>query len=251
MNPSILHAFAQAEQYAEQAEVQRQVAERLAARLCLPMAKPHMLEWGCGTGFLSRLLQQRWPQGRLLCSDLAWPMVQRCRTVCGATANIGYLVADGQQPPFATAAFDLIAASMVMQWFTEPLLTLRQWHDLLRPGGRVAFATLAPGTFHEWRGTCQALGLPHGIADYPLADGWFNAWPSDGERQLQEERITVHHPSGLAFLQHLRAVGAHLPAPGYHPLSAGGLRRILRSLTSREGMQVTYVIYYGIFVKGE
>ncbi|WP_193771190.1 methyltransferase domain-containing protein, partial [Candidatus Magnetaquicoccus inordinatus] len=212
MVQSIMQAFAQAEQYAEHAQVQRLVAERLAARITLPLLAPTMLELGCGTGLFSQQLCQRWPQGRLLCSDLTWPMVQRCRTALATTDKVRYGLWDGQDPPLAKEQFDLIAASMVMQWFVQPGAALHKWHALLRPGGCIAMATLAPGTFHEWRSACAAAGMAHGLRDYPDAASWQASWPHPADATIEEEQIVVHHSSGLAFLRGLRAVGAHVPA---------------------------------------
>ncbi|MBF0097902.1 MAG: methyltransferase domain-containing protein [Magnetococcales bacterium] len=248
---AIREAFGQADAYTEHAQVQRLVAERLAGRIALSVRAPDMLELGCGTGLLSAHLHRRWPLGSLLCSDLSAPMVQRCRTTLAPSSSerLHFAVLDGENPPFIGEQFDLIAASMVMQWFAQPCVALRRYHALLRPGGSIAMATLAPGTFHEWQSACQAAGVVHGLHRYPSASAWQAAWPSPADCVLEEEEITVQHASGLDFLRGLRAIGAHLPVPGYRPNSAGEMRRILRSLTGPHGVSVTYVVLYGIFNK--
>jgi malonyl-ACP O-methyltransferase BioC len=245
----IREAFGRAETYTEHAQVQRLVAERLASRILLPLAAPAILELGCGTGLLSRLLQQRWPQGTLLCSDLSWPMVQRCRAQLTPSERLRFAVLDGEDPPLLRDQFDLIAASMVMQWFSQPAAALRRCHALLRPGGSIAMATLAPGSFQEWQRACQAAGVAHGLHRYPSASAWQAAWPFPADCRLEEEKITVQHPSGLDFLRGLRAIGAHLPAAGYQAHSAGEMRRLLRTLSDPQGVSITYVIYYGRFYK--
>ncbi|MBF0162043.1 MAG: methyltransferase [Magnetococcales bacterium] len=250
MKKQLILAFGQADRYAEQALLQKRVAQTLAARLP-SLARPAILELGCGTGFLTRHLLQRWPEAPLLCSDLAYPMLQRCRASLGAHPNLRYAVLDGEQPAVA-AGFDLIAASMVMQWFTRPLASLAGLFALLQPGGVLAFATLGPETFQEWRQACTALALPNALADRPTAADWQQAWPATGLAQTWEESITLPHPSGLAFLQGLRAIGAHLPIPAYRPLSAGQLRRLLRHLEQQAHggtVEMTYHVIYGLFRK--
>ncbi|MEO5341607.1 MAG: methyltransferase [Magnetococcus sp. MYC-9] len=250
MKNKIINAFDQADQYANHAVLQRQVVHTLAGRLPA-LSQPRILELGCGTGLLSQQLLARWPQSPLVCSDISHAMVRRCRTTLGERANLLYAVMDGEQPA-VRPGFDLIATSMVLQWFTEPLRSLSALHALLAPGGLLAFATLGAETFREWQTACTALGLAHGLAPRPAAAAWQQAWPTAGAARIWEERITLHHPSGLAFLQNLRALGAHLPTPGYHPLTAGQLRRLLRSLEHAEtgqGFAITYHVLYGLFGK--
>ncbi|MBF0461938.1 MAG: malonyl-ACP O-methyltransferase [Magnetococcales bacterium] len=244
----IIRAFGQADHYQDHAHVQRQVAHHLAS-MVPSFARPTLLELGCGTGFLSQHLLERWPDSRLLCSDMALSMVQRCRAHLGDRQNVVYAVQDGEQPAIAPGSMDLIVASMVMQWFGDPLGSLASLHDLLRPGGCLAFATLGPGTFREWQVACADFGLPSGLVAYPTATAWQEAWPTPELACLEETEVTVDHPSGLAFLRALRAIGAHRPAAGYQPQSAGHLRRLLRHLEMGEGFAVRYQVLYGVFYK--
>ena len=245
LKKKVIHAFGQAHHYAEQAQFQKRVASTLASRLP-SLSRPVMLELGCGTGFLSQQLLERWPDSPLLCSDLTYPMVQRCRATLGERPNLCYGVMDGEQPA-VLPGFDLIVASMVFQWFAQPLASLAGLFSLLAPGGALAFATLGPGTFPEWQEACTALGLTSGLAQRPSAADWQQAWPAAGMAQVWEEQMSLHHPTGLAFLQGLRAIGAHLPAPGYRPQSPGHLRRLLRHLERNQEVTMTYHIVYGLF----
>lgn len=244
----VIEAFGQAEGYQQHAKVQRQVAQTLADMLPPLAQPPRVLELGCGTGFLSQQLLARWPDGCFICSDIAQPMVERCQAQLGKRANILYAVLDGEQPAAIAPGLDLIAASMVFQWFVKPLDTLATLHNLLAPGGCLAFATLGPATFLEWQAGCIALGMASGLPDYPTAATWQQAWPTPTMTPLREERITLHYPSGLAFLRALRAIGAHQPALGYHPQPAGSLRRLLRHLEQGgRGVTMTYQVFYGLF----
>ncbi|MBF0584677.1 MAG: methyltransferase [Magnetococcales bacterium] len=243
-------AFGQAEQYQQFAVVQRQVAHRLAAALPPLAPCPVILELGCGTGLLSRQLLARWPDTPFVCSDIALPMVQRCRQQLGQRETVLYTVLDGEQPAVIAAGFDLIAASMVFQWFSRPLAALAGLHALLRPGGCLAFATLGPATFMEWQQGCTALGLTSGLPSYPPLAAWQQAWPNPELAQLQVELVRRRHRSGLAFLQELRAVGAHQPVEGYRPQTPGQLRRLLRHLEQENGeVTMTYQVLYGLFYK--
>ena len=129
-DPRIAPAFAAARAYDAHARVQRAVAERLADRIAalpLPPA-PRVLEIGCGTGFLTAALHQRGLGGPWLITDLAAPMVERCRARLGTRPATTFAVLDGEHGPRpAEAPFDLICASLAFQWFADlPGLVARQ-----------------------------------------------------------------------------------------------------------------------------
>ena len=65
---------ASAPSYEAHAGVQRDVAARLA-RLLPDLARPRVLELGCGTGLFSRHLVARYPEGRFVLTDAAPAML--------------------------------------------------------------------------------------------------------------------------------------------------------------------------------
>ena len=243
MKKQVIDAFSQAVHYQEHAHVQRRVAHTLADSFP-SLSRPVVLELGCGTGFLSQRLLAEWPDGRFVLSDIAEPMLQRCRAHLGERAGLHYVVLDGEQPAVGWG-YDLIAASMVLQWFDDPLGALLGLRGLLRPGGYLLMATLGPESFQEWRRACAEWGMPHGLPGYPTLADWRGAWPASGGARLWEERIVVQHPSALAFLRALRAVGAHLPVSGYRPQPVNRMRRLLRGWEG--GFSITYHVLYGVF----
>ncbi|MBF0624305.1 MAG: methyltransferase domain-containing protein [Magnetococcales bacterium] len=246
-------AFEGAGAYHERARVQRQVADRLGERLAaLPLAgEPRVLELGCGSGFLSTALQRIRPRGWFLHTDLAPAMVHRCRDhLAFQPGRRAFAVMDGER--LATKGFlDLIASSMTFQWFTDLPGALARMAALLVPDGHLAFATLGEETFREWRGICNRQGVACGTPDYPTAGTLRDWWPAGGRGWLEEEYIAVSHPSGLDFLQELKAIGAHRAAVDHQPVSAGDLRRLLRTMNpaAGDGFTVTYHILYGFFTR--
>ena len=69
---------ARAASYELHAEMQRAIAARLAGFLP-DVARPRVLELGCGTGLFSRHLITRYPDGRFTFSDLTPAMLEQCR----------------------------------------------------------------------------------------------------------------------------------------------------------------------------
>ena len=225
-----------------QLEVARRLAERIAA-LPLPPA-PRVLEIGCGTGFLTRALAPRLPGARWVITDLAEAMVRECRR--GFPGEAAFLVMDGERPSLA-GGFDLICASLALQWFDDIGPALAGWATLLRPGGSLAFATLAAGTFATWREAHQELGLSAGVPDYPSAEQLTGFLPGGGTGRIEIEPVCCPYPDGRTFLETLRRIGADVPAEGHRPLPPGQLRRVLRRFPPPAGIVETYQTAYGFF----
>lgn len=226
---------ARARDYERHAGLQAGVAERLAS-LAPDMERPSVLEVGCGTGLLTRHLLERYPGGEFLVTDMAEEMVAACRARHKPPNGraLHFAVMDGEAPDTAET-FDVIALSMTLQWFSDPIAGLNRLTQRLRPGGKLLYATIAPGCFPEWRAALDACGLTRGWIDMPELRGI-----------LDVENRVVDYGTGLAFLDALRAIGATTPRPGYAPQPPGKLRAALRRLEETSGGRVTWRIAYGL-----
>ena len=223
-----------ASNYEHHAGLQADVAAKLA-ELLPALERPKVLEVGCGTGYLTRHLLERYPHGDFLITDLAPEMVERCsaRHESRNGRSILFATMDGENPDCA-GKFDLIALSMTVQWFEDPLRGLRGLARLLKPGGCVLYAAPGRGCLPEWRAALESHGLPHGGLEMP-----------DLPHIVCEEDRTVDYGSGLAFLRTLKGIGATTPRPGYVPLRPGHLRAALRRLERDHGARVSWRIAYG------
>jgi len=226
--------------YDANAALQETVAARLAEFLP-PACEPRVLEIGCGTGLFSRRLFARYPRGRFLFTDIGLGMVAQCREnlasqIEGSSAGAerAFAAMDGDRPA-AAPVFDVVASSMTLQWCDDPCGSLESLRRLLKPGGRVVFATIGPANFPEWRDTLESLGEPVGLLDMPALQG-----------VVREEAIAAEYGDAAGFLAALRATGARQPRPGYRPLSPVALRRALTAFDRRHGGCVTWRIVYGV-----
>ena len=251
------HFGAAAASYDQHAQAQRHAADALLARLDTALAgcpPRRALEFGCGTGYLSRGLLARWPDCDWLISDIAPAMVEHCRQqLDGPLARRArFALIDAEQPRLAASDiggdFELIASSLAFQWFERPGDALAQLYALLAPGGRLAIATLGADSFAEWRASHRALGLPCGVAEYPRAAALAALAPSAARRSLTEERHLVGYRDGRDFLHALKSIGAALPDSGYRSLPAGALRRVLRHFDST-GARISYHLIYLLLEK--
>ncbi len=241
---------AAASRYDSAAALQRDVAERLTMRidrLPLPL-RPRILEIGCGTGHLSLALRRVIRGADWLITDVSEEMLTRCREKLGGPADTRFLAMDGEHPA-AETRFDLICSSLAFQWFNDLESGALRLARLLRPGGHLAFSTLAAETFREWRRAHEALGLRASMPPNPTLDSLAEIWPDAGTRHVEDERIVRNFANARDFVDDLKTIGADTPAPGYEPLSAGALRRVLRALDAGDGVRMTYHVAYCIFTR--
>lgn len=223
---------ASAGDYDAHAELQAQVAAHLASFLPI-CERPSVLEVGCGTGLLTAHLLKAYPEGDFLVTDLAPEMLEACKRRVGGKGGLRFAQMDGEAPA-PDESFDVIAMSMTLQWFADPIAGLERLLGLLRPGGTLVYAAPGEANFPEWRAVLAAEGLPDGTVAMPPLPG-----------AVEERNIAVAHPDGRSFLAGMRAIGAGEPRGGYAPLPPGALRRALRRLEREHGARVTWHIVFG------
>lgn len=237
----IERAFGSAHDYAEHAHVQRTVAERLARRIAaldLPRA-PRILEIGCGTGFLTAAMAAQGIAGDWLVTDIAPPMVERCRLVVGEGDGRRFAVLDGENGALG-GPYDLVCSSLAMQWFSDPDAALGRMIAALAPGGHCLFTTLSAGTFAEWRAAHDRLCLDAGTPRFVSAGALARMQIDTHEKTIVEQFIE-HHRDALDFLRALKAIGARTPAESHRPLSAANLRKVMVAF-EKSGAAVTYEV---------
>jgi malonyl-CoA O-methyltransferase len=243
----------QAAQYDRYALVQHRLAEQLVQTLKQhPNKFARILEIGCGTGYFTGLLRQAFPEARITALDLAPAALQAARTRLGATDGIDWLVADGEQA--APGAFDLITASSVFQWFSQPRQACRLYWEHLNPGGLLAFTTLGPLTFRELAVSFSQAGEMFPELTLPVipaqnfapGQDWGDFLQQAGfaDITLRQELWLEGYPDLWAFLKAVRGMGATSTRPAFMP------RKLLTAVVDqyeqcfrRNGtVQVTYEI---------
>lgn len=233
-----------ADSYDQHAEVQRHAADQLLAQLSQALAEQpplRALEFGCGTGYLSQRLTQRWPACDWLISDISADMVAHCRQRLG-DSSMRFSVLDAEHAAL-DERFDLITSSLAFQWMEQPRETLARLFAQLNPGGQLRIATLGADSFAEWRASHTALDLPCGTPSYPGMQALAAMAPTAATATLSAETYRIDYRHGRDFLRALKGIGAGLPGCDYRGLSAGELRRVLRHFDAH-GTQITYQLLY-------
>lgn len=119
----------------------------------IPAAPADVLDVGCGTGSLSRLLAEA--GHRVTGVDLAPRMVRRAREKLAATGLRGrFLIGDAATPPTGEERFDVVLCRHLVWTLPDPRAALRDWAGRLRTGGTLV---LVEG---RWREAGQS-GVPY------------------------------------------------------------------------------------------
>ena len=99
-----------------------------------------MLEIACGTGRVTRHLQQTFPEARLTATDINADMLTIARQNLPGT-TITFRTADAQALPFDDNSFDLVICQFGLMFVPDKPTALSEAFRVLRPGGRILFNT--------------------------------------------------------------------------------------------------------------
>lgn len=222
------------EEYDRHAPVQDKTAQKLAG-LLPALAKPSVLEIGCGTGALTKRLLPLYKDGAFHITDISPPIVARTQEALlqHSRSRVRWSAMDGEDPP-ATHSYDLIVSNMALQWFENPAQGLENLSKILNPGGQIFYAVPGPFCFKEWREVLDMLDLHTGLLDFTPLPG-----------VLEEEQVPLRYNSGLDVLRGLKMIGAALPKPDHTPLTPAALRKACRLFDERFKGRVTWHTLYG------
>ncbi|QGP80203.1 methyltransferase domain-containing protein [Sphingobium sp. CAP-1] len=240
---------AAAEHYERHAGPQRLAASLVAdlAQRQKPDGVARILEIGCGTGFLTRDIQARWPGAELIATDISPAMLAQAASH-GLVAGT-FLTMDGEAPAFEGPWFDLILSSLAFQWFDDLEGAIARLAGLLRPGGSLIFSTMGRGSFARWRAAHDGCGLAAGVPDYPTLDALRAMLAGHGDAFAFDEHYPLACGGARGLIAHLKGIGAVVPSEGRPPLRPGDLRRVMAAFDTAGG-EDGYQVLFGRVTRG-
>jgi len=230
---SILENFdSAAKSYEAHATAQAALAAELAKWIMPIERKGVAVEFGAGTGLLTRKLQP-W-KGTYTATDAAPQMVEMGRLLCPSVkwAIVNANASSSEQP------VDWLLACNLLQWLDEPNAVLHAWRKLLAPGGQFLMAIQTRGTLEE-----LATVLPEASPlNWREPHEWQNLFEQAGLALIHAQtwEHTTVHPSAQELLRGVHAMGL---APR-HVVGAGRLRTALqdydRKFAVKGGVRATW-----------
>lgn len=239
--------------YDSVADLQRAVGYELLRRLPPERSFARWLDIGCGTGYFTRALAERFPGAQGLALDIAEGMLDHARPLGGAQY---FIAGDAERLPLRSDSCDLLFSSLAVQWCADFASVLREAHRVLRPGGVLAFASLCGGTLQELRDSWRQVdGMVH-VNRFRELGTYQQLCAASGLRilSLQSRPHVLHYPDVRSLTHELKALGAHNLNPG-RPGGLTGRARIMGLIDAYEGFRqpqglpATYQAVYAVLEK--
>ncbi len=188
--------------YAETAVLARMVGEQLLVQLEFMTLQPQkILDTGCGTGYCTTLLKQRYPNAEIIAVDNSQTLLQFAKQQYPTIAD--WVYADATTTSLQKHSIDLIFANLLLPWCDDLEKVLQEWRRVLRPGGLLMFTALGPDTLREL--LLPSSHLPnfmdmHNVGDALLHNGF-------ADPVLDVEYITLTYRDLAKLTYEMRATG--------------------------------------------
>lgn len=234
------------------AQLQRQVGERLLG--AFPEGMPRRwLDMGCGTGYFTERLAQRFPDARGVALDLAPGMLQMAR---GREFHGDFVAGDMECLPLAGAVFDLLFSSLAVQWCNDIAAVLAEAFRVLRPGGTLLLSSLCQGTLEELKLSWREVDDYQHVNRFHRLEDYRQVCEASSLRVLSLDAVpvVVHYPDVRGVMRSLKSIGAHTLSADRRPglLGRSAWQRLTQAYEERrvvEGLPVTYQVVYAVLGK--
>jgi malonyl-CoA O-methyltransferase len=203
--------------YDTHAHVQRDTAAWVAEWLPARGSFTTCLEFGAGTGNLTRHLRSRFSM--LEASDHAPGMVTQGRHTF---PDVNWSQRDAWNPDSPSGKWDFVTSCSLLQWATDPIDVLSRWRRVLRPGGRLLSGIYIAPSLPEF----GALMPDRRPFPWRTADEWQHSFKEAGFYLIKVETHTREYlyPNARALMRQLHGTGATVMGA---PLPSGRMVRLL------------------------
>lgn len=165
----------------------------------------HVLEIGCGTGFLTNELLRNFRPEKYIINDLSALMRNEIKKVALAHKfeNWQFLAGDAEKLDIPSQ-FDLVLSASVFQWFRDMAGFAASISQSIRKDGILAFSTFGTENFREIK-NLKGTGLC-----YPVIEE-LTSWllPSFQVIDCSEKLVRLHFESPYDVLKHIKRTGVN------------------------------------------
>ena len=196
-----------------------------------------IMEVGCGTGFLTRLLLRMFPKREFLITDASPQMLNFCKQAMESEGllreGIRFELHDVDADEPFDQKFSMVIGNFVAHWFKDTAIGLEKLSKGIKPGGLLLASFPCEQSFPQWYEYCLELGLPHTAHPLPNVER-VGVTLSLGPQQIDYYENDLHQEfdSAIEFFQHLRLTGSTYSKQENH-LSPKQFRLLIRHWDSK------------------
>jgi len=206
-----MHFERAADSYDGAAVLQREIAKRMGERLDYIKAQPNrVLDVGCGTGYITKDLLQRYPKAEVIALDLAHSMARKSLEQGSWLRKPKALCADAEALPFAEDSVDFVISSLMLQWSNDLGKVFSGFHHVLAPNGLLLFSTFGPETLTEIRQSWSEVDDHPHTSHFPdmheIGDALLQAGFQDPVTDM--EMITMTYANVRQLMRDIKEIGA-------------------------------------------
>ena len=176
---------------APQAEWGREVLDRLPL-----VGDETVVDAGCGSGRVTRLIAERLPRGKVIGVDASPSMVEQAREALAGYGDRVEIVLGDLTELLLAEPVDAVFSNATFHWIADHDALFARLHDILRPGGRLVAQCGGEGNVAEFVAAIEAASAMPEFATY--FEGWPPPWNFAGPDETEER---------------LRAAGFHCVRP--------------------------------------
>ena len=176
----------------------------------IKLAPTTVVDIGCGTGFATVLLQQKYRRARIVSVDFSTSMLSIARKRFTWPRRLRGVCANTLALPLADNSCELVLSNFVLHWCSNLAQVFAELQRILKPGGLLMFSTLGPDTLTELRQSWAAVDQqPHVhtfIDMHDVGDKLLQAQFADPVMDV--ERFTLTYQDVNALQHDLKMLGA-------------------------------------------
>jgi arsenite methyltransferase len=145
----------------------------------------NVLDIGCGSGWLARLIAEQVPEGRVVGLDISDEMIRRARQCYVDVENTMFAAGEAEEIPWDGGFFTRVISVESAYYWPDPPRGLREIFRVLREGG-------------------SAWVLINYYSDNPHSHQWADVLSIPATRRSGEEWAQMFREAGFADVEHLR-----------------------------------------------
>lgn len=211
---AVIDSFSRAAKtYDKHAEFQRIAGHKLLAILEAELADSiqtqdlcNIADLGCGTGFFTRQLSQRFPHATVTGVDIASGMLEVCKS---SSDKEVYYQADVCELPFEDSSQHIIFSNLTFQWIEQLPRLFAELERIRAENGVIVFTTLGENTLHELKSAWRSVDNHEHINSFIKVSDLSLLGLAQWETFLvSEENIVMPYYSVMDIMRDLKGIGA-------------------------------------------